>query len=78
MISTFDHRDTPLPLSYFEKKYSLSRTTLWRYRKAGLPSIGVGAKTFIKESDFVAFLERMNGSSVSATSLNLGSAYAPR
>ena len=66
MSTNFDHRDTPLPLPYYEKKYSLSRTTLWRYRKAGLPAIGVGAKSFIKESDFVAFLERMNGQSVSA------------
>ena len=66
--TAFDHRDTPLPLPYYEKKYSLSRTTLWRYRKAGLPAIGVGAKTFIRESDFVTFLERMNGQTVSITS----------
>ena len=61
----FDHRDTPLPLDYFERKYNVSRTTLWRYRRAGLPSIGVGAKTFIRESDFVAFLDRMNGRTAS-------------
>ena len=67
MSTNFDHRDTPLPLTYYEKKYSLSRTTLWRYRKAGLSAIGVGAKTFIRESDFVAFLERMNGQTVSIT-----------
>ena len=68
MNTPFDHHDTPLPLSYYEKKYSLSRTTLWRYRKAGLPALGVGAKTFIRESDFVAFLERMNGQTISITS----------
>lgn len=62
----FDPKDCPLPLSYFEGKYKTSRVTLWRYRKAGLPAIGVGAKTFIRESDFVAFLERMNGRTVSA------------
>ena len=67
MSTNFDHHDTPLPLSYFENRYNLSRTTLWRYRKAGLPAIGVGAKSFIKESDFVAFLERMNGRTVAVT-----------
>jgi hypothetical protein len=51
---------TPLPSDYFEKKYNLSRTTLWRYRRA------VGAKIFVKENDFVAFLERMNGQTVNA------------
>ena len=66
MSTPFDHRDTPLPLPYYEKKYSLSRTTLWRFRRAGLPAIGVGAKTFIKESDFVTWLEKMNGQTVSA------------
>jgi len=71
MLTTFDHRDTPLPLSYFEAKYQLSRVTLWRYRKAGLPALGVGAKTFIKESDFVAFLERMNGKTASAMPLKV-------
>ena len=65
---TFDHRDTPLPLDYFERKYGLSRTTIWRYRRAGLPGLGVGAKVFIKESDFVAFLQRVNGQTVSAAS----------
>ena len=66
MSNAFDHRDTPLPLSYFEKKYGISRVTLWRYRRAGLPALGVGAKTFIREADFVGFLERMNGRTVSA------------
>ena len=71
MNSPFDYRDTPLPLSYFETKYRLSRVTLWRYRRSGgLPAIGVGAKTFIRESDFVAFLERMNGKTVRAESTN--------
>ena len=65
-MTPFDPRDVPLPLDYYERKYQISRTSLWRYRKAGLPAIGVGAKTFIRESDFVAFLERMNGQTVSA------------
>lgn len=66
MSTSFDHRDTPLPVSYFERKYDLSRVTIWRYRRGGLPAVGVGAKTFIRESDFVAFLERMNGQTVNA------------
>ena len=68
-VTTFDPKDTPLPLDFYERKYQISRTTLWRYRKAGLPAIGVGAKTFIRESDFVAFLEKMRGQTVSAAPL---------
>ncbi len=67
MNTTFDPRDTPLPLSFFERKYQLSRVTLWRYRKSGLPAIGVGAKTFVRESDFVAFLHKMNSQTIPAT-----------
>ncbi len=66
MITNFDPKDTPLPLAFFVRKYGLSRVTLWRYRTAGLSAIGVGAKIFIRESDFIAFLERMNGQTVSA------------
>ena len=72
MSTPFDHRDTPLPLDYYERKYNVSRTTLWRYRKAGLPAVGVGAKCFVRESDFVSFLERMNGQTVNATPLKQG------
>lgn len=68
MEATFDHRGTPLPLRYFEAKYGLSRVTIWRYRRAGLPAIGVGAKVFVRESDFVRFLDRMNGQIVSTAS----------
>ena len=70
MNQPYDPKDCPLPLDYFEHKYRTSRTTLWRYRRAGLPAIGVGAKTFIRESDFVAFLEQMKGKTVCATPLN--------
>jgi hypothetical protein len=66
METHFNQHDTPLPLEFFEHKYQISRTTLWRYRRAGLPAIGVGAKTFIRESDFVAFLRRMDGQTVNA------------
>ena len=66
--STFNPGDTPLPLSFFEKKYQLSRVTLWRYRRAGLSALGVGDKVFIRESDFVAFLQSMDGKTISAVS----------
>jgi hypothetical protein len=65
-MKTFDPKDTPLPLTFYEHKYGVSRVTLWRYRRAGLPAIGVGDKLFVRESDFVAFLERMNGKTVPA------------
>jgi hypothetical protein len=71
MNTPFDHRDTPLPLDYYERKYDVSRTTIWRYRKAGLPAVGVGAKCFVRESDFVEFLERMNGQTVNSRPLKL-------
>lgn len=64
--SNFDPRDVPLPLDFYERKYDLSRTTLWRFRRAGLPAIGVGSKVFVRESDFVSFLARMNGQTVNA------------
>jgi hypothetical protein len=67
MSAPFDPRDTPLPLAFYEQKYQLSRVTLWRYRRAGLPALGVGDKVFIKESDFIGFLEKMNGRTVNAT-----------
>lgn len=64
MTQPFDYNDTPRPLDHFETKYGLSRTTLWRLRRAGLPTLKVGAKCFVRESEFVAFLERMNGKTV--------------
>jgi len=66
MNSAFNYNDTPMPLDYFTRKYGTSRPTLWRYRKAGLQSIKIGAKCFVKESVFVAFLEKMNGQTVPA------------
>jgi hypothetical protein len=77
MSAPFDHRDTPLPLDYFERKYNVSRTTLWRYRKAGLAAVGVGAKCFVRESVFVSFLEKMNDQTVNATPLKSGSPGKP-
>lgn len=66
MNTTFDPKDTPLPVAYFGRKYNLSRVTLWRYRRAGLPSLGVGDKVFIIEEDFVEFLRRWDGQTVPA------------
>jgi hypothetical protein len=57
----FNPKDTPLPLAFFLRKYGLSRTTFWRYERKGLPVLKVGGKTFCRESDFVAFLERAHG-----------------
>lgn len=66
MNSIFDHQDTPLPLDFFQRKYRLSRSTLWRYRKVGLKTILVGTKCFIRESEFVAFLQSMDGRTTTA------------
>ena len=52
--------EAPLPAMYIAKKFMLSRTTLWRWRKLGLPVQQVGAKQFIYESDVVAFISKMN------------------
>lgn len=59
----FDPRDVPMPAGYIMRKFGLSRTTLWRWRSSGLPSQGVGAKTFIKESDVVAFIAAQSAQS---------------
>lgn len=56
MPAPFDPSDVPMPAGYIMQKFGLSRTTLWRWRSAGLPAQGVGAKIFIKESDVVAFI----------------------
>ena len=70
--NAFDPRDVPLPAGYFRSKYTVSRSTFWRYRAAGMPTVRVGAKVFVRESDFVAFLKRMNGRTVSTATRNSG------
>ncbi len=45
-----------MPASYILRKYEVSRTTLWRWRRAGLPVLQVGAKLFIKEGDIAQFI----------------------
>lgn len=54
-------KSCPLPLDFFLNRYGISRTTAWRWRTRGLPTLQVGSKIFCRESDFVAFLERMSG-----------------
>lgn len=56
-MNSFDAKDCPVPLQFFFKRYGVSRTTVWRWRKEGLPVSQVGAKLFCRESDFVRFLE---------------------
>ena len=68
-MKPFDHHDTPMPIHYFKSKYAISGTTLWRYRNAGLTSISVGKKLFIREFDFIAFLQKMDGQTVNVTPL---------
>jgi hypothetical protein len=57
MTQGFDPKDSPLPLDFFLRRYGLSRSTAWRWRKSGLPTLHVGAKIFCRESAFVKFLE---------------------
>jgi hypothetical protein len=65
----YNPKDCPMPLDFYLRRYDISRTTAWRWRKHGLPTLQVGSKVFVRETDFVAFLERMNGKTVSAVSL---------
>lgn len=61
-------QDLPLPAEYICRKFNISRTTLWRWRRAGLSAQGVGAKLFIRESEVAAFIERMSRASDPTTS----------
>lgn len=56
-MNAYDPKDAPMPLEFFMRRYAISRTTCWRWRRAGLPTSQVGAKVFCRESDFVRFLE---------------------
>jgi hypothetical protein len=57
MTQAFHPKDCPMPLSFFLDRYDISSTTAWRWSKKGLPVLRVGAKLFIRESDWVRFLE---------------------
>jgi hypothetical protein len=58
--NTFDPRDIPLPLSYYQRTYGASRTTFWRWEKQGLRILHVGGKRFIRPSDWVGFIEQQH------------------
>ena len=55
--TAFDPKECPMPLDFFLNHYRISRTTAWRWRKRGLPTLRVGAKLFVREGDFLRFLE---------------------
>lgn len=57
MTQAYDPKDCPMPMDFFLRSYCISRTTAWRWRKKGLPTLQVGAKIFCRESDFVRFME---------------------
>lgn len=57
MTQTYDPKDCPMPLDFFLQRYGISRTTAWRWRKNGLPTLRVGSKIFCRESEFVHFME---------------------
>ncbi len=59
-MTTFNPSDVPLPADQICRKFAISRTTLWRWRRSGLPAHGVGAKLFIRETDLIAFIDRMS------------------
>jgi hypothetical protein len=49
--------DTPLPTSHFQRKYGVSRTSLWRWEQLGLRILHVAGKRFVRPSDWCAFIE---------------------
>ena len=64
MTEAYDSKDCPMPLDFFLRRYGISRTTAWRWRKnMGLPTLQVGAKIFCRESDFVRFMETQTAKS---------------
>ena len=73
MSAAYDPKDCPLPADYICRKFNLSRTTLWRWRRAGLPAQSVGAKLFVRERDVIEFIARMSGTTVSAAPSKQGS-----
>lgn len=56
-MNSYDPKDCPMPLEFFLRRYSISRTTAWRWRARGLPTSQIGSKIFCRESEFVKWLE---------------------
>ena len=50
--------DKYLTITETEKKYGISKTTLWRWSKDGyLPKVKLGGKCFSRESDITKLME---------------------
>lgn len=61
---SFDPKNVPLPVSYYQTTYGVSRTSLWRMEtQQGLRILHVGGKRFIRPSDWNAFLENQHAKS---------------
>lgn len=52
--------DCPMPADFICRRLNISRTTFWRWRKAGLPVLTVGGKLFVRETQVIHFMERMS------------------
>ncbi len=56
MSTEFTPSDPPMPHDFVLAKYHVSRTTFWRWRKAGLVCQTVGSKIFVRESEIARFI----------------------
>ena len=68
VLTSFDPRDVPLPVSYYQKNHHVSRTSLWRWEAQGLRILHVGGKRFIRPSDWAAFIETQHARSTEGQS----------
>jgi hypothetical protein len=55
-----DRNEIPLPVSFYQQKDHISRTTIWRWEQLGLRILHVGGKRFIRPSDWAAFMEQQH------------------
>ena len=54
-------QDLPVPAPDLVKAGYVSRPTLWRMERAGLPTTRIGRRIFVRFSDLVAFREASPG-----------------